>query len=78
MLSLQQPGEEYTVIRNKLESTVLGKQEVEYLSHLAIHDEDAGFDFPQLSNETVVRIFGPISEVGVQVKKRGFSDFPSS
>lgn len=67
LLSLMQPGEEYTVIRNKLESTVLGKQEVNDLSHLKIHDEDTGFKFPMLDNETEGKIFGNTSEVGVQV-----------
>ncbi|XP_078352373.1 polycystin family receptor for egg jelly-like [Oculina patagonica] len=73
MLSLKQPGEEYTVIRNKLESTVLGKQEVEYLSHLAIHDKDAGFEFPLLGNETLSKIFGSTSEVGVQMITYAFN-----
>ena len=75
MLSLKQPGEDYTVIRNKFESTVLGKQEVEFLSDLAIHDEDAGFEFPLLSDETLSKTFENMSEVGVQVNagKQTFS-----
>lgn len=67
MLSLMQPGEEYTVIRNELESTILGKQEVQDLEHLHVHSEDAGFEFPHLGNETLANMFGRESEVGVQV-----------
>lgn len=67
MLSLMQPGEEYTVIRNELESTILGKQEVQDLDHLHVYNEDAGFEFPHLGNETLSKIFRRTSEVGVQV-----------
>ena len=67
MLSLMQPGEEYTVIQNQLESTILGKQEVQDLAHLHVYNEDAGFEFPHLGNETLANMFGQESEVGVQV-----------
>lgn len=67
MLALMQPGEEYTVIKNKLESTILGKQEVQDLDHLQVHNEDAGFEFPHLDNETLAKIFRKTSEVGIQV-----------
>ena len=67
MLSLMQPGEEYTVIKNKLESTVLGKQEVQDLDHLQVYNEDVKFEFPHLSNETLANMFGRTSEVGIQV-----------
>ena len=67
MLSLMQPGEEYAVINNKLESTILGKQEVQDLDHLQVHNEDAGFEFPHLDNETMANMFRDTSEVGIQV-----------
>ena len=67
MLSLMQPGEEYTVIQNELESTILGKQEVQDLDHLQVHNEDVGFEFPHLGNETLAKLFGRKSEVGIQV-----------
>lgn len=67
MLSLMQPGEEYTVIKNKLESTILGKQEVQDLDHLQVHDGDVKFEFPHLSNETLANVFGRTSEIGIQV-----------
>ena len=67
MLSLMQPGEEYTVIRNEIVSTILGKQEVQDLDHLQVYNEDAGFEFPHLGNETLANIFGRKSEVGIQV-----------
>ena len=67
ILSLMQPGEEYTVIKNKLESTVLGKQEVQDLDHVQVYNEDVKFEFPHLSNETLENMFGRTSEVGIQV-----------
>ena len=67
MLSLMLPGEEYTVIKNELDSTILGKQEVQDLDHLQVNNEDAGFEFPHLGNETLESMFGRTSEVGIQV-----------
>lgn len=67
MLSLMQPGEEYTVIKNKLESTVLGKQEVQDLDHLQVYNKGVRFEFPHLSNETLANMFGRTSEVGIKV-----------
>ena len=70
LISLKQPGEEYTEIKSKLQSTVMGKEEVQDISRLTVMDEDhkyAGFEFPSLNNEAMTDIFGNVSEIGVQV-----------
>ena len=69
LLSLKQPGEEYSEVTNKLQTTILGKEEVKDISQLVIKDEDhaTGFELPMLSSEEVADIFGNTSEIGVQV-----------
>ena len=70
MLSLKQPGEEYSAVKNKLQSTVLGREEVKDITRLAVKDNErgAGFQLPEFSNETMAEIFAETPEVGVQVK----------
>ena len=72
MLSLKQPGEEYSAVKNKLQSTVLGREEVKDITRLAVKDNErgAGFQLPEFSNETMAEIFAETPEVGVQVKYR--------
>ena len=69
MLSLKQPGEEYSTVKNKLQSTVLGKEEVKDISQLAVKDTEqgAGFQLPKFSSEIMDEIFAETPEVGVQV-----------
>ena len=70
MLSLKQPGEEYSAVKNKLLSTVLGREEVKDITRLAVKDNErgAGFQLPEFSSETMAEIFAETPEVGVQVK----------
>ena len=67
LLSLKLPGEEYSVIKNQLQSTILGKQESHDLSHLAIHDGGASFELPSLDKKALKKMLGNLSEVGVEV-----------
>ena len=66
---LKLPGEEYTVIKNKLQSTVLGKQELHDLGNLTIQDGETSFELPSLGDKTMEEIFGNNSEVGIEVGK---------
>ena len=67
LLSLKLPGEEYTTIRNELQSTVLGKHESDDLSLLEISDGKAGFVFPLLDSRALKSWVGDSSEIGVEV-----------
>ena len=67
LLWLKLPGEEYTVIKNDLQSTILGKEEAYNISNLAIEDGEAGFKLPSLSDDVFKRIMGNTSEVGIEV-----------
>ena len=77
MLSLKQPGEEYSAVKNKLQSTVLGREEVKDITRLAVKDNERGarFQLPEFSNKTMAEVFAETPEVGVQVKygSRAFS-----
>ena len=67
LLSLKVPGEEYSVIKNEHQSTILGKKESHELSQLTIQDGNASFQLPSLDDEVLHKILGNISEVGVEV-----------
>lgn len=55
------------MIRNKLQSTVLGKEESRDLDNLTIQDGKASFELPCLGEEMLEKTFGNISEVGIEV-----------
>lgn len=61
------PGEEYSVIKNEHQSTILGKEESHELSQLTIQDGKASFDLPSLDDKTLEKMLGNTSEVGVEV-----------
>ena len=72
LLSLTLPGEEYKVIKNKLQSTVLCKEELRDLDNLTIQDGEARFELPFLGDEMLKKMFGNISEVGIEVIKNHY------
>ena len=70
LLSFKLPGEEYSTIRNGLQSTTLGKHESSELSLLEISDGEASFVFPHLDDIALKSWIGDVSEVGVEVSNR--------
>ena len=67
LLSLKLPGEEYSTIRNGLQSTILGKHESNDLSLLEISDGKTSFVIPYLDSRALKSWVGDTSEVGVEV-----------
>lgn len=67
LLSLKVPGEEYSVIKSDHQSTILGKQESHELNQLTIKDGNVSFELPSLDDKALQRMFGNISEIGVEV-----------
>ena len=67
LLSLKLPGEEYSTIRNELQSTIVGKHESNDLSLLEISDGKTSFVIPYLDSRSLKSWVGDISEVGVEV-----------
>ena len=67
LLSLKLPGEEYSTIRNELQSTKVGKHESNDLSLLEISDGKTSFVIPYLDSRSLKSWVGDISEVGVEV-----------
>ena len=57
------------MIKNKLLSISLGKEESHNLSLLAIHIGNASFELPYLDDMALEKMFGEIIEVGIEVRK---------
>ncbi|XP_078356038.1 polycystin-1-related protein-like, partial [Oculina patagonica] len=77
LLSLKVPGEEYSVIKNDLQSTILGKKESHELNQLTIQDGNASFELPSLDDKTLEKMLGNISEVGVEMIDYNFNPYTS-
>lgn len=66
-LSFKLAGEEYSSVKTKHHSLLLGKHELHEMSNLQIGDEDSHFFFPDLSEDMTQAVFGEATNVHVQV-----------
>lgn len=66
-LSLKLTGEEYSSVKTKHQSLLLGKHELHEMSSLQVRDEDFHFIFPELSEDMTQTVFGEATNVHVQV-----------
>lgn len=66
-LSLKLTGEEYSSVKTKHHSLLLGKHEVHEMNLLQVSDEDSNFAFPELSEDMTQTVFGEATNVHVQV-----------
>ena len=66
-LSLKLTGEEYSSVKTKHHSLLLGKHEVHEMNLLQVRDEDSYFAFPEFSDDMTQTLFGEATDVHVQV-----------
>ena len=66
-LSSKLTGEEYSSVKTKHHSLLLGKHELHEMSSLQVRDEDSYFVFPEFSDDMTKRVFGEATNVHVQV-----------
>lgn len=66
-LKSKMTGEEYSSMKTKHHSLILGKHEVHEMDSLQITDEGASFIFPEISEDMTQTVFGKASNVHVQV-----------
>ena len=66
-LSLKLTGEEYSSVKTKHHSLLLGKHELHEISSLQVTDKDSQFVFPELSESMIQSVFGGATNVHVQV-----------
>lgn len=69
-LSSKMTGEEYSSIKTKHHSLLLGKHELHEMDSLQVTDEDASFLFPELSEDMTQTVFGEATNVHVQVIRK--------
>lgn len=66
-LSLKLTGEEYSSVKTKHHSLLLGKHELHEMSNLQVRDQDSHFFFPEVSEDMIQTVFGEAINVHVQV-----------
>ncbi|KAL9954010.1 hypothetical protein ACROYT_G041497 [Oculina patagonica] len=66
-LKSKMTGEEYSSMKTKHHSLILGKHEVHEMDSLQVTDEGASFIFPEISDDMTERVFGKASNVHVQM-----------
>lgn len=70
LLSSKLPGEEYSVMKTRHNSLILGKHEVHEMTNLQVADDKASFTFPELSEDVTKAFFGNADHVHFQVLLR--------
>ncbi|XP_022790315.1 polycystic kidney disease protein 1-like 2 [Stylophora pistillata] len=67
VMSSKLTGEEYSVMKTKHNTLILGKHEIHEMSDLRVEDDKASFLFPEMSEAMTKKLFGKAKDVQFQM-----------
>lgn len=70
ILSSRLTGEEYSVMKTKHNTVILGKLEIHEMSDLRVEDDKASFSLPVIDEGMTEKLFGNAKDVQFQVLRK--------
>ena len=70
IMSSRLTGEEYSVMKTKHNTVILGKLEIHEMSDLRVADDKASFSLPVMDEGMTEKLFGNVKDVQFQVLRK--------